>query len=82
MQDLLEIHTKSKGNDRGLKQEFREALAYNLEGMGQGESVKQPGQKRNGRRHHTTGCQNQPHKEEALVHATECGPARGHLSKH
>jgi len=78
----MEIHTETQCNHGGLQQEFRQALAFHVEGVSQRKSVNQSTQECDGRGDEATGCQNQSHEEEVLVHATECGKATSELSKH
>ena len=49
MHHLVEIHAKAKSDDRSLQQEFREALAFQVEGVSQGKSVNESTQECDGR---------------------------------
>ena len=71
MNNFVQVHSKSEGYDGGLQQEFCQALALNVKGVTQRESVNQSSQKRDGRRDQPTRRQNQAQKEDVLAHDIE-----------
>jgi len=58
MHNFMKVHAEAESNNRGLQQEFRQTLAFDMEGMSQGESVNQPTEKSDRWRDQTTGRQN------------------------
>ena len=68
MNHFVQIHAKAEGYDGSLQEEFRQAFAFNLEGVRESEAVDQPAEKRKWRR--KQGCrQNQPREEDDLAHS-------------
>ena len=70
MNDFVQVHAKAEGDDGGLQQELRQAFAFNVKGMGDGESVNQAAQKREGRRDQASGGEDQCQEEDVLAHGS------------
>ncbi len=41
LKNLMQVHAKAEGNDGGLQQKFRQALAFDVKGMSHNESIDQ-----------------------------------------
>ena len=63
----MQVHAEAEGDDGGLQQKFRQALAFDVKGMVEGESVDQSAQKRDGRRDQAAGRQDQCQEKNMLL---------------